>query len=284
MEVGEGVGSWFEDNTRRIVSDGRDTLFWHNIWVGEIPLRIKFPRLYDLAVNKECSVEEMGRLGWEDGGREWGWRRRLLVGEESVREFSDYSVRGPYQFIATSDEPPDMTMFDDIWHNNISSNVSLFEWRLLWNRLPTKYNLVRQSVLHSNDTACAVGCGNSETTKHLFLGCELFSSLWSHVWNWLGISSVPPGELQHHFLQFTNMAGIPSFSRSFLMIIWFACVWVIWKERNICVFQNTASNPSIIIEKVKLNSFLWLKSKHVSFSYIYHDGWKHPLLCMGVHV
>ncbi|KEH18656.1 hypothetical protein MTR_8g027695 [Medicago truncatula] len=45
-----------------------------------------------------------------------------------------------------------------------------------------------------------------------------------------------------------------------------------------------ASNSSTLIEKVKLYSFLWLKSKQATFSYNYHDWWKHPLLCMGVHL
>ena len=80
------------------------------------------------------------------------------------------------------------------------------------------------------------------------------------------------------------MAGMPRFSHLFLRIIWLASVWVIWKEMNNRPFQNTVSNPSILIEKVKLNSILWLKSKQVFFSYSYHDWWEHLLLCMGVHV
>jgi len=103
------------------------------------------------------------------------------------------------------------------------------------------------------------------------------------VLHWLGISSVLPGELRHHFLHFIHMAGMPRFTYRFLRIIWFASAWVIWKERNNRVFNNAASNPVVLLEKVKLNSFLWLKSKQVVFSYSYHDWWKHHLLCMGVH-
>lgn len=55
-----------------------------------------------------------------------------------------------------------------------------------------------------------------------------------------------------------------------------------WFERNNRVFQNTISNPYSLIEKVKLNSFLWLKSKQVTFAYNYHDWWKHLISCMGV--
>jgi len=100
----------------------------------------------------------------------------------------------------------------------------------------------------------------------------------------LGISSVQSGDIRHHFIQFSNMAGLPRVTHSFLRIVWFASFWAIWKERNYRVFQNTASNSSILSEKVKLNSFLWLKSKQATFSYSYHDWWKNQLLCMGVLV
>jgi len=42
----------------------------------------------------------------------------------------------------------------------------------------------------------------------------------------------------------------------------FGCLYLSYlKERNHRVFQNMTSNSSILIEKVKLNFFLWLKSK-----------------------
>jgi len=87
--LGEGVGRWFDDNIRRMLSDGRNTLFWHDNWVGDTPLRCKFPCLFDLAVSKECTVEDMCRAGWEVGGGGWEWRGRLLAWEEdSVKECS----------------------------------------------------------------------------------------------------------------------------------------------------------------------------------------------------
>jgi len=61
--AGSGVGNWFDSNIRRVVGDGRDTLFWFDHWVGDSPLRFTFPRLFDLAVNKECKVVEMVREG-----------------------------------------------------------------------------------------------------------------------------------------------------------------------------------------------------------------------------
>jgi len=67
-------------------------------------------------------------------------------------------------------------------------------------------------------------------------------------------------------------------------IIWFATVWMIWKDRNNRVFQNPVSTPLMPIEKIHQLSFLWLKSKQVNFDYIYHDSCNQPLLCIGVRM
>lgn len=38
------------------VRDGRNTLFWHDYWTGEIHLRIKYSRLYDFCQNKHTNI------------------------------------------------------------------------------------------------------------------------------------------------------------------------------------------------------------------------------------
>jgi hypothetical protein len=80
--VGSDPGSWFDDNVRRVVGNGRNTFFWTDNWLGGVPLKIQFSRLYELSLHKEYSVEDMARLGWEEGGNTWSWRRRLLAWEE----------------------------------------------------------------------------------------------------------------------------------------------------------------------------------------------------------
>ena len=95
--------------------------------------------IFDLAVDKECKVEEMWRLGWGEGGAAWVWRRRLLAWEEeSVRECSvllhnivlqdevndtwswlldttgGYTVRSAYTFIATTCEHLNRSLVVDV--------------------------------------------------------------------------------------------------------------------------------------------------------------------------
>jgi hypothetical protein len=77
--VGSGLESWFDDNTRRVVGNDKNTFFWTDNWLGGVPLKLQFSRLYDLSVHKEYSVEDMERLGWEEGSNAWSWQRCLLA-------------------------------------------------------------------------------------------------------------------------------------------------------------------------------------------------------------
>jgi len=42
-------------------------------------------------------------------------------------------------------------------------------------------------------------------------------------------------KLAHH-VQFCHMAGLLACTHSYLKGIWYACVWVIWKDRNDRIF------------------------------------------------
>jgi hypothetical protein len=75
--------------------------------------------------------------------------------------------------------------------------------------------------------------------------------------------------------------GIPRSSDLYFKVIWLASAWEMWKERNNRVFKNMIINPHNILEKVKLNSFLWISSNHGPIAFGFHDWWRHPLLCMG---
>jgi len=53
----------------KVFGDGKNTFFWWDNWLRDIPLRGRFSRLFDLATNKFSSVAAMFELGWEEGGQ-----------------------------------------------------------------------------------------------------------------------------------------------------------------------------------------------------------------------
>jgi len=174
-----------------------------------------------------------------------------------------YSVQESYRFITNSGEQVERrSLVNDVWHRHIYVKVSVFVWRLLRNRLPTKDN-------HANDISCAIRCDVTETTTHL---CEMSHTLWLHVWNWVGLSVVAPCQIRHHFTRFSVMAGMPHGAQSFFKVIWFASVWAIWKERNNRIFQNY-SDYSFGFKKLSyIPSYGWKQNRCLLITVIMTDG------------
>jgi len=234
----------------------------------------RFCRLFELSVHKECLVEDMERMGWDAGGSGWRWRCRLLAWEEeSVREcvtllhnvilqenlqdhwrwlldpIHGYSVRETYRLLTVMDNQVAVDLNKDVWHKLVPTKVSLFAWHLLKDRIPTRSNLVRRHVIQPNENLCVGGCGHIETADHLFIGCDFFGSVWYLICHWIGFSCVFLGSVSNHFLQFTQLAGLSRASHFYLKVIWLACAWTIWKERNNCIFKNAAIDPHNIVER-----------------------------------
>jgi hypothetical protein len=112
--------------------------------------------------------------------------------------------------------------------------------------------------------------------------CGTFGSLWALVHSWIDIPEVEYTSLRDHFVQFTFLAGASRARRSFLQLIWLACVWVVWTERNHRLLRGSASSPNQLLEKIKLFSFRWLKATNVTLVSNYHSWWSSPLLCLGL--
>ncbi|CAJ2667239.1 unnamed protein product [Trifolium pratense] len=305
--VAESGGGWFRENVVRKVGDGSDTLFWTDPWVDETPLCERFGRLFALSETKLRTVAEMFSLGWGMEGMAWVWRRQLRAWEEDMlrecqfllanislqAQHSDrwqwqpdpdtgYSVRGVYQLLTARDS---VTMDDAthlIWHPQIPLKVSIFAWRLLRDRLPTKTNLVIRGIISSSAQECIAGCGEAESAHHLFISCSFFGSLWALVCTWIDISLTESSTIREHFVHFTSSLGGSRARRSFLQLIWLVSVWVIWTERNQRLFRGSTSTSLQLVDKIKLFSFRWLKSKNVTLALNYHSWWSSPLLCLGL--
>jgi len=41
-----------------VVQNGKEVLFWKDVWLEEVPLKIIFPRIYDYCRNKNSLVSE----------------------------------------------------------------------------------------------------------------------------------------------------------------------------------------------------------------------------------
>jgi len=175
----------------------------------------------------------------------WQWRLDPTGG---------YSVRGVYQLMSTQEVHNSNATSDLIWHKQVSLKVYILAWRLLWNRLLSKDNLVACNIISHESQLCMSGCGDVETVQHLIFSYHGFAPMWGLVRLWLNISVADPFLLQDHFIQFVWSSGGSRVRRSFMQLVWLWCVWVLWNERNNRIFKNKES----IIHQTSTNSFLVL--------------------------
>lgn len=71
------IRSIVEEGIKLRLGNGVSFKFWHDNWCNVGPLRVAFPRLYTISLQKHLFVSQMGI--WRDGVWEWllSWRRNL---------------------------------------------------------------------------------------------------------------------------------------------------------------------------------------------------------------
>ncbi|KAK2425500.1 hypothetical protein QL285_035742 [Trifolium repens] len=164
-----------------------------------------------------------------------------------------------------------------VWHSYVPLKVSIFAWRLLRDRLPTKANLITRDLPVAAHL-CVSGCSEVESAHHLFLSFSTFGPLWALVHAWIDIPVVEYISLRDHFVQFTLSAGGSRARRSFMQLIWLACAWVVWTERNHKLFHGSTSTLHQLLDKINLFSFRWLKVTNVTLASNCHSWWSSPML------
>ncbi|PNY00278.1 cytochrome p450 [Trifolium pratense] len=192
-------------------------------WLGGVPLRERYGRLFDLSNNKSSSVAVMFELGWKEGGGVAVATPVMGVGGGDVKGMHDhvggYSVRDAYHLLTATEVPVAEATSDLTWHKQIPLKVSVLSWRLFRNRSPTRDFLALRNIIHQEAQFCVTGCGGLEATQHLFLSCPVFASLWNSIQAWIGIQTTDSDQLQDHLVQFVHSSGGLRACRSFLQLV-----------------------------------------------------------------
>ena len=170
-------------------------MFWVDQWVGEIPLKERFPRLFFVSSQKQNYITDMGI--WDDGVWNWRfeWRRRLFSWEEhmvgdlllaitqhslierveddwlgSFDSSSSFSVSSfsLQVFKKSFGASTEWIQGRKAWRGLASPLAELLMWFILQGRLNIKERLRRLNCLNSNDSRCMFCVNVVESLEHLF--------------------------------------------------------------------------------------------------------------------
>ena len=275
MEVthDQQLNNVLQDGTTWRVGCGDKIRFWEDCSSGNgESLILKYPRLYQISRQQQKLIEQVG--SFKESAWEWNlsWRRPLFDNEVAstvgfMEDISQivlqqhttdcrmwkpepngyYSTRSAYNLLQGSSVEVNLDgALQDLWKLKLPAKASIFAWRLIRDRLPTKSNLQRRQV-EINDSMCPFCRNKEEDASHLFFDCSKSQPLCWESLSWIGTLGAYPIIPRHHFMQHENgMNGGKKYNR--WKCGWVALTWSIWQHRIKVIFLNEPFNGSKLME------------------------------------
>ncbi|XP_058180030.1 uncharacterized protein LOC131298566 [Rhododendron vialii] len=232
------LGYSIRESFRVQVNSGNATAFWEHVWLGELPLKEEYPRLFSLSSQKE---ELICNMRGDAAGGSWDLLfRRGLIGREKGEmvnlrlrlqqvtliqskpdellwrwtgdgKFTVKSAYGPWELLSYSSN----TFLGSIWKNLSPPKVEIFAWLAVKEKATTGVVEYEMGVpgLRSEFSKLVVANGFSNLEKHIWEAC------------------------------------------------FYATFWSLWLVRNDYIFNNSAKQAWEVGDVVKTMVAMWMKVK-----------------------
>ncbi|RVW84726.1 Transposon TX1 uncharacterized 149 kDa protein [Vitis vinifera] len=228
----------FSKFTRFMVGDGERIRFWEDLWWGDQPLGVRFPRLLRVVMDKNIPISSI--LG-STRPFSWNFNFRRNLSNSDIEDLESlmrlFTVKS--FFLALS---------------QIFGLPSVFPTKLFWNsQVPFKIKSFVWLVAHKK----------GETVDHLFLHCPLTMGLWYRLFQLTKIDWVLPRSIFD--MLSTNFNGFGSFKRGIALwqVAYIALLWVVWRERNARIFEDKTRNSENLWDMIHFLASLWVSCSKV---------------------
>nr|GEV67982.1 RNA-directed DNA polymerase, eukaryota, reverse transcriptase zinc-binding domain protein [Tanacetum cinerariifolium] len=222
---------------QRRVNNGASTKFWHDTWAGISSFKHQFPRLFRLAMNRDCLVRDCWNNGWR-----FEWTRNVSSGSNasqlaslhntlyaiSLNDSEDvwvWSIGTPFFTVKSARCQIDNGFLPDggletRWNRFLPKKINIFIWRTLRDRLPSRWNLSRKEP-------CLQLAGSSTS---LYL-----------QYSWL--------------IRLARGPAFVVYKKSILEVICGVVLWSLWNFRNEMIFGTAHPKRILILDKIVDCSF-----------------------------
>ncbi|GJS74599.1 RNA-directed DNA polymerase, eukaryota [Tanacetum coccineum] len=204
------------------VGNGEDTSFWDDHWLTDSPLKIMYPRLFLLELNKQATIAYKLR----DSSIVASFRREPRGGKFSVksaRTFIDNCLLPKLEVLRR-------------WIKVIPIKINIFAWKVCLDKLPTRLNLSLRGV-EIPSILCPLCSIALESFSHLLFSCHLARQLIFKVARWW--------ELKHYdlhsyedWLNWFNNIRLSKRLKEILEGNCYVMWWTIWNFRNQVLFGS----------------------------------------------
>ncbi|XP_010678560.1 uncharacterized protein LOC104894092 [Beta vulgaris subsp. vulgaris] len=286
---------------RKSVGNGANSLFWHDPWVCNIPLKIMFPRLFSLAINQDALVSSYGL--WEGFNWIWSfaWKRGLRphdLAEKSrldeilhqvfldqdsndsliwaFHKLGQFSTKSFTQELSKLNPPVVSDVIKGVWMGLVPHRIEVFVWLALLGKINTRHKLASMGILPSDQDVCPLCNSFPESSDPLLLHCEVSRLIWGWWMNLWALKWVFPKTLSDAFSQWRLVKKKKKFFQKVWAAAFFIIVWTIWKERNLRIFEASSSSAKDLQDLVLLRIGWWISGWDEGFPYSPSDIQRNP--------
>ena len=258
------AGDVLEMGVHVLVGNGRNTLLWEDLWVGEMRLMQRFPRLYAISLQRQTSIADCGL--WDGGRWHWSllWRREFfqweldlfnqfqqvleqaqLTENQEDRSWWRFHNSGRYSvhsFLKKVYEQKGLVSHNTsfaacVWKGVAPPKVELLLWFILLGRLNTKDRLLWLNILPADNYRCVICNEGEESISHLFFTCNFAWRVWSCCCDWWGLTWVIHSDPRSNFESWTAIKCSKN-QRKMWLSCFYVIIWSLWELRNKVIFQN----------------------------------------------
>ncbi|XP_021995772.1 uncharacterized protein LOC110892949 [Helianthus annuus] len=260
------------------LGNGTKTKFWLDNWAGGMPFADKYPDLFKIVKNKDAKVADLAirlenenqwNIEWSrppnndgewaqwsgmlcdlnkatfnNGEDCWGWMTDKLL-EFSIAIIKDQLMK----FTASEHEERWQH-----WNTWVPAKVNYFTWRTAIGRIPVKSELRKRGL----------------------------KTVWWNILAWMKLPTSTVVRSIEEIMGYINgLAGSQGWKKT-VNLACQATIWNLWKARNEREFRGIARSGNNIVEDIKADTFLWLKSRSKFKELVWERRWKEqdPVDCM----
>ncbi|CAJ2628008.1 unnamed protein product [Trifolium pratense] len=243
---------------------------WRLLWNGDLAQDD-----IEAAAELECLLSDISPIKDRTDYRKW-----------ITNNLGMFSVNSAYCFLQNCYSPLTINSnvvdaLQDLWANDVPSKVSIFGWRLLLARLPTRKALERKRIISNPRELCCAFCfREEEDIDHLFFNCSISIQVWKKVYEWLDMNFITFEEVWKHFTTFGDLVKSKSLAKA-RHVIWLATTWSIWRTRNNIMFRGDVFNLALLVDQIIFISWVWFVGRiELNPSFVFSDWCNDPLACI----
>lgn len=256
------IKPFFDWSTLWVIGDGHSIAYWYDKW-GQDTLASTGARCQQHRLSlREAASSQQQRLGNpheiqftdQPDKLEWNWTAE-----------ASYNARSIYNLLVTGGRIK--SKFAAIWKYKIPPKVRIFLFLLLHVKLLTREVMMRRQF-HCQPS-CEMCTDHLETALHLFFQCSHAQRIWEKIGQIMGTSFLRwEDSVQQIWYQSQRRHRNSAISRTRWPIVFSATVWMIWKQRNLRIFEGKIIQVDLVMEWIIQEATLWEKHCWVHVDWI----------------